>query len=75
MNMRRQPAGDAKGISPSITSTRPNAVQSVSESSTPPTQFLAGAGAVAPPLLRMLLKKSLEGSTSITSLFLLKVAL
>ena len=71
-NMRRQPAGDTKGNSPSITSTSASASQSVSLSK---PYFLPDAGAgTAPP--RMALKNSDEaGSSTMTSLFFEKLDL
>ena len=74
-NMRRQPDGEIRGKSPSMISSSASACQSVLKSKT--GYFLAGAGAALLPLLdpRMALKKSEEGSTTITSLFLLKLAL
>ena len=74
-NMRRQPLGDMRGSSPSITSSRASAFQRMLPSKM--IYFLPGAAAV--PLLlpepRMALKKSDDGSTTMTSLFLLKLAL
>ena len=76
-NMRRHPEGEIRGSSPSITSSSARACQSVLVSKA--DYFLAGAAGVAALLLlfdpRMALKKSDEGSTTITSLFLLKLAL
>ena len=82
-NIRRQPSGDTKGKRPSITRTRANAVRrlvaSTGTDSTAglqvPTYFLGAgaAGALLPP--RKMRKKSDEdGSSTITSLFLLKLA-
>ena len=69
--VRRQPPGDRKGKRPSSTSTRPSAIQIVSLSKA----YFFAAGAVA-PLPRNALKNSvLAGSSTITSAFLLKVAL
>ncbi len=71
VKVRRQPAGEMKGKRPSNTSTRASAIQTVSLSK---AYFFAGA-AVA-PLPRNALKNSeLAGSSTITSAFLLKVAL
>ena len=71
VKVRRQPAGDTKGKSPSNTSTRPRAIQKVSLAK---AYFFAGAA--AGPLPRKDLKNSeLAGSITITSAFLLKVAL
>ena len=68
-NIRLQPDGEMKGKSPSMTSTSARASQKVSLSK--PYFF---AGTAAPP--RMALKNSDEdGSTTIRSLFLLKLAL
>jgi hypothetical protein len=73
-NIRRQPEGEIRGSSPSITSSSARACQSVLVSKT--DYFLAGAVALLPLFeLRMALKKSDDGSTTITSLFLLKLAL
>ena len=72
-NMRRQPDGDKKGSSPSRTSTRASASQNVSLSKT----YFFGTGGGAPRLPpRMALKNSdVDGSSTITSLFLLKLDL
>ena len=72
-NMRRQPDGERKGKSPSITSTSANASQSVLSST--PRYFLAGDGdAWEPP--RMALKNSdVDGSSTITSPFFEKLDL
>ena len=71
VKVRRQPAGETKGKMPSNTSTRPSAIQRLSLSK---AYFFAGAAAPPPP--RNALKKSeLAGSSTITSAFLLKVAL
>jgi len=71
VKVRRQPPGDRNGKRPSNTSTKPSAIQKVSLSK---AYFFVGA-AVA-PLLRNALKNSeLAGSSTITSAFLLKVAL
>ena len=74
VNMRRQPPGDKNGNRPSNTRTRASASQMVSLAK---RYFLAGlvagAGAALP---RMALKNSDEdGSSTMTSLFLLKLAL
>ena len=69
-NMRRQPAGDRNGNRPSMTSTRASASQNVAPSK---PYFFAGTGRELP---RMALKKSdADGSSTITSLFLAKLAL
>ena len=69
--VRRQPPGETKGKRPSNTSTRASAIQRVSLSK---AYFFAGAAPA--PLPRKALKNSeLAGSTTITSPFLLKVAL
>ena len=70
-NMRRQPAGEKNGSRPSITSRQAKASQNVLLSKA--NYFLAGA--VPAPEPRMALKKSDDGSSTITSLFLLKLAL
>lgn len=68
-NIRRHPAGEAKGNRPSMTSTRAIASQIVS-----PSKIYFLAPAALPP--RKTLKNSDEdGSTTITSLLLLKLAL
>ena len=72
-NMRRQPEGETSGSSPSITSSSASAFQSVLLSKA--DYFLAGAAALLLFDPRMALKKSDEGSSTITSLFLLKLAL
>ena len=73
-NILRQPEGEKNGKRPSITSTRASAIQSESPAT---LYFLAledGAAAPEPP--RKVLKKSeLDGSITITSLFLLKLVL
>ncbi len=71
-NIRRQPAGDKNGNGPSITSRHARASQIVLLS-TGRAYFFAGAAPAPDP--RMALKKSDEGSSTITSLFLLKLAL
>lgn len=70
--MRRQPDGDRKGNNPSITNTSANASQNVLLSK---PYFLAGGGSgTAPP--RIALKNSeVDGSSTITSLFLAKLTL
>ncbi len=69
-NMRRHPDGDKNGKSPSMTSTSASASQNVSLSK--PYFF----GNVVRPLPRKTLKNSDEaGSSTIRSLFLLKLAL
>jgi hypothetical protein len=74
-NMRRHREGEIKGRSPSITSTSARACQNVLPSKT--DYFLAGAAALLLLLFepRMALKKSDDGSSTITSFFLLKLAL
>ena len=70
--VRRQPPGDRKGKRPSITSTSASAAQNVPLSN----YFFAAGAAVAEPLPRKALKNSeLEGSSTIVSAFLLKLAL
>ena len=69
---RRQPPGETNGNSPSSTSTSPSATQNVSPFK---AYFFAGAWPMA-PLPRNALKNSVPaGSSTITSPFLLKVAL
>lgn len=72
-NMPRQRLGATSGNSPSITSIRASACQSVLPST--PVYFLAGAAALPVPELRMALKKSEDGSSTITSPFFAKLAL
>ena len=74
-NMRRHPEGEIRGSNPSITSSSASACQSVLVSKA--DYFFTGAADAAEllPDPRMALKKSDEGSTTITSLFLLKLAL
>jgi hypothetical protein len=73
VKVRRQPAGEMKGNRPSNTSTRPSAIQTVSLSK---GYFFAGGALPLAPLPRNVLKNSeLAGSSTITSAFLLKVAL
>jgi len=70
-NMRRHAPGAMKGRAPSITSTMARAAQKVSLSK---RYFFAGAAGATPP--RMALKNSDEaGSSTMTSLFLLKADL
>ena len=71
-NIRRQLPGEMKGSRPSMTSIKASAIQKVLPST--PAYFLAGA-ALPEPGPRIALKKSDEGSRTITSLFLLKLAL
>ena len=69
--MRRQPAGDAKGSKPSITSTSAMASQKLSLSTT--RAYLRVAAAPCP---RMVLKNSDEaGSSTMMSLLEAKLAL
>ena len=71
-NVRFQPLGDKKGIKPSMTKTKASAAHNVSLLK---IYFLTAAPA-ADPLPRMALKNSEElGSSTKTSLFLLKLAL
>jgi hypothetical protein len=71
----RQPPGEMKGKRPSSTSTRASADQKMSLSKRAGPYFLAGAAA-GPALPRNALKNSEPaGSTTITSPFLLKLAL
>ena len=75
-NTRRHRMGDKKGNNPSMTSSRASAIQRLLPSSTTAYFFAGAAAALAPlPDPRMDLKKSLEGSSTITSLFLLKLDL
>ena len=71
-NIRRQPEGEKNGNIPSITNRHAKASQMVLPS-TAERYFLGGAAPAPEP--RMALKKSDEGSSTITSLFLLKLAL
>jgi len=73
-NVLRQPPGEMKGSAPSSTSMKASASQTTLPS-TMKDYFLPAAGAVPKPEPRMALKKSDEGSSTITSLFLLKLAL
>lgn len=73
-NTRRQAIGETRGSSPSMISSSAKACQS--EPLSKATYFFAGAAALL--LLfdpRMPLKNSDDGSITITSLFLLKLAL
>lgn len=72
-NMPRQPRGEKNGSSPSITSINASACQIVLPSKR--DRYFLPAGAVPLPELRMALKKSDEGSITITSPFLSKLAL
>ncbi len=69
--VRRQPPGEMNGSRPSTTNTRARACQRVSTSK---LVYFLGAAAAAPEP-RMALKKSEEGSSTMTSDFLLKLAL
>ena len=74
-NMRRQPPGERKGNRPSSTSIKASAAQNRSLLKPRRPYFFAGAAA-PPELPRNALKNSEpDGSTTITSLFLLKLAL
>jgi len=75
VNMRRQPSGEANGNKPSMTSTKASASQIVSLLKAYfLAYFLGFAAGAAPP--RNTLKNSDElGSTTITSLLPLKLAL
>ena len=72
-NMPRQPRGENKGSRPSITSIKASACQIVLLSKRRRYFLLAGAEPL--PELRMALKKSEDGSITITSPFLSKLAL
>ena len=72
-NMPRQPRGEKNGSSPSITSINASACQIVLPSKR--DRYFLLAGGVLLPELRMALKKSDEGSITITSPFLSKLAL
>jgi hypothetical protein len=73
-NIRRHPAGEISGSSPSITSSKASACQKLLPFTV--VYFFAGAAALAaPPELRMALKKSDDGSSTSTSLLRLKLAL
>ncbi len=72
-NMRRQPEGERNGNRPSMTSTRASASQNVSLSKT--YFFGAGDGAARLPPRRALKNSDDEGSSTIKSLFLLKLDL
>jgi len=76
-NVRRQPPGERKGKMPSNTSIRASAAQRTFQSNAAYRRGpAAGATGALPPPLRNARKKSvLFGSTTITSLFLLKLAL
>jgi hypothetical protein len=76
-NTRRQLAGLKNGSKPSITNIIAIAPSTRSSTSMPGAAYLRAAGAAdAPPdaLPRMALKKSLPGSTTITSDLLRKLA-
>ena len=75
-NVRFQPFGDKKGIKPSMINTKASAAHKVSlVKKLLENHFLPAAAAAEPPP-RMALKNSDElGSSTITSLFLLKLAL
>ena len=74
VNMRRQPEGESIGNRPSNTSTRPSASQ---KTSSPKVYFVGfGEAGKAPTAPRKTLKNSEDaGSTTMTSLFLPKLAL
>ena len=71
--MRRQPDGDNNGNKPSMTSTRASASQNVS----PSKCYFLGAGGGAPrlPPRKALKNSDDDGSSTIRSLFLLKLVL
>lgn len=72
-NVRRHPCGEMNGSSPSNTSIRANAAQSRSLSK---RYFRAAGDAAAAPAPRNDLKKSeADGSSTTTSVFLLKLDL
>lgn len=82
VKVRRHAAGDTNGNRPSMTSTKANATQRLSAVTVQASVAQSGAGGQRhlplPPataLLRMALKKSDEGSTTITSDLLAKLAL
>jgi hypothetical protein len=74
---RRQPPGDTKGRMPSITRTSASALQKISALTTtnPAADQRRGALPAGVPALCMARKKSDDGSSTITSLFLLKLCL
>ena len=72
-NTCRQSCGSRKGSSPSMTSIRLKASNRVCDKALAPYLRAAGAGAAALPEPRMDLKKSLLGSTTITSDLLRKL--
>lgn len=74
-NTRRHAEGETSGNSPSMTSTNANAAQSAPLSKADYFLEGAGAGVLLPFGPRMDLKNSEEGSSTITSFFLLKLAL
>lgn len=74
-NMRRHAAGDSSGSEPSITSTSANAVQNELLSKVVARRTYFRAAGAARLGLRIALKKSLDSSSTITSLFLLKLDL
>lgn len=75
-NIRRQPDGEMNGIRPSMTSTSAQASQKVSLSTRAvQNYFFAGLSAPAPLPRKALKKSDDDGSTTMTSLFLLKLAL
>ena len=74
MNIFRHPEGDKKGSNPSSTSTMASASQKVS-ASTEADYFLPAGGRAAVAEPRIALKKSDDGSSTITSFFLLKLVL
>ena len=75
VKVRRQIEGEMKGISPSMTSTRAQAVQKVSLSNAQARRYFFADLSLVAPLPRKALKNSEDWSTTITSLFLLKLAL
>ena len=75
VNTRRQPLGDMKGNNPSSTNTSANASANASQKISLSTAYFLAAAAGAPWPRNTLKNSEDEGSTTITSVFLPRLAL